>query len=233
MAITRTQTTITDTTGQFLFSAYIGSIFPRVDNSSTLSKKLMIPSIKNGHAVIKYAEIPNQNTADMPLMVTQRNIANILSSLTGRPYGWNGSYFYNDCSSELKNFFASFGIWLPKESASQPRYGRMVDMSYASPEQRISYLMENGKPFLTIIYIGGRVVMYIGNYPNSYNKESPLMAMSYQDVWGLHPAGVNTRIVIGGSVFLPLLLQYPEIPNIQSLAAKQYFQVIYLDQVVE
>ncbi|MCC8398794.1 MAG: SH3 domain-containing protein [Rickettsia endosymbiont of Labidopullus appendiculatus] len=233
VAITRTQTTITDTTGQLLFSAYIGSIFPRVDSSSTLSKKLMVPSISNGYAEVKYVEVPNQNTADMPLMVTQRNIANILSSLAGRPYGWGNLYFYNDCSAELKNFFATFGIWLPRQSSDQSKYGRMVDMSSASPEQRISYLMENGKPFLTIIYIGGHVVMYIGNYPNSHNKESPLMAMSYQDVWGLHPAGVNTRIVVGGSVFLPLLLQYPEIPNIQSLAAKQYFQVVYLDQVVE
>ncbi|WP_375319238.1 SH3 domain-containing protein [Candidatus Tisiphia endosymbiont of Oplodontha viridula] len=233
VAITRTQTAITDTTGQFLFYAYIGSIFPINNNSSTLSKELMIPSISNGYAVIKYAQVSNQNTVEMPLMVTQRNIANILSSLIGRPYGWGNLYFYNDCSAELKNFFATFGIWLPRQALDQSKYGRVVDMSAASPEQRISYLMENGKPFLTIIYIGGHIVMYIGNYPNSHNKESPLMAMSYQNIWGLRPAGVNTRIVVGGSVFLPLLLQYPEVPNIESLAAKKYFQVIYLDQVVD
>ncbi len=59
------------------------------------------------------------------------------------------------------------------------------------------------------------------------------IATTYLRGLAMTPAGVNTRIVIGESVFLPLLLQYPEIPNIQSLAAKQYFQVIYLDQVVE
>lgn len=41
-AITQTNTTIIDSNGRFLFTAYIGSVFPIVDRKNTSNKKLMI-----------------------------------------------------------------------------------------------------------------------------------------------------------------------------------------------
>ncbi|KJV92634.1 nlpC/P60 family protein [Rickettsia bellii str. RML Mogi] len=133
----------------------------------------------------------------MPLDFTRHNMANLMSSLIGRPYGWGNMYFYNDCSAELKNLFTPFGIWLPRNSGAQAEFIKenfyTVDMSAATSLERLSYLMKNGKPFLTIIHIEGHVFLYIGNYPNVHNKESTLMAMTYQNIWGLRP---KTKIVV-------------------------------------
>ncbi|ARD86128.1 hypothetical protein A3306_02600 [Rickettsia bellii] len=113
----------------------------------------------------------------MPLDFTRHNMANLMSSLIGRPYGWGNMYFYNDCSAELKNLFTPFGIWLPRNSGAQAEFIKenfyAVDMSAATSLERLSYLMKNGKPFLTIIHIEGYVFLYIGNYPNVHNKEVP------------------------------------------------------------
>ena len=226
-AITNTKTSILDSKGNFLFYAYIGSVFPMInDNTGT---KLMVPDVVNGYAVIKYAKISKQHISIMPTLATPRNIATILKGLVGRPYGWGNAYFYNDCSAELKSLYTPFGIWLPRHSAHQAELGEVVDMSHSTPEQRLDYLMKNGKPFFTIVYINGHVVMYLGNYPNPQNKRE-LMAMSYHNKWGLKSVEEeNTRIILGGGVFLPILLQYPEMPHVKSLAAEQYFKVVFLD----
>lgn len=231
-AITKTKTNIVDLNAKFLLTAYIGSVFPIIDNKNSLNKKLMIPSAENNQAIVKYALVPNTNIETMPLSFTRHNIANLINNLIGRPYGWGNMYFYNDCSAELKNLFTPFGIWLPRDSIDQAKFIKenfhAVDMSASTPSERLSYLMKNGKPFLTIIYIEGHVFLYIGNYPNAHNKESSLMAMTYQNIWGLRPKNENSRIVIGGSVFFPLLLQYPEAPTVQSLTDKKYFNILYL-----
>lgn len=106
----------------------------------------------------------------------------------------------------------------------------MVDMSASNKEDRLSYLMQNGRPFLTIVYIGGHVLLYMGNYQNP-NKPDETMAMTYQNIWGLKPNPPTRRAVIGQSVIFPMLLQYPEDTNLISLAGKQFFQVSYLDQL--
>lgn len=229
-AITTTNTSIIDTQGNFLFSAYIGSVFPVANNLGASIMKIMVPVAENGHAVVKYALVSKQNASIMPMLATPHNIANIIRSLVGRPYGWGNTYFYNDCSAELKGLYTPFGIWLPRHSAYQAESGKIVDMSHATPEQRIEYVVGNGKPFFTLIYINGHIVMYIGNYPNPYNKNS-LMAMTYHNKWGLKSIKEeNTRIILGGGVFLPLLIQYPDMPDVKSLAAEQYFKVTFLDQ---
>jgi hypothetical protein len=123
-----------------------------------------------------------------------------------------------------------FGIWLPRHSSNQVSAGKMVDMSSATEDKRLSYLMENGQRFLTIIYIGGHVVLYVGNYQNPM-KASSLMPMTYQNLWGLSPTPSNRRAVIGKSVLFPLLQQYPEDTSLSSLANHKFFQVSYLNQL--
>lgn len=237
-AITHTKTSIIDTNGRFLFYGYVGAVFPIVDNKSSTYKQIIIPGIKDNQAVIQYAMLSIKDIETMPLSPTKHNMTNIISSLVGRPYGWGNKYFYNDCSGELKNLFTPFGIWLPKGSVTLANIAKkhfdVVDMSFKNASERLSYLMQNGKPFFTIVHINGHVFLYIGNYTN--NKS--LMAMTYQNVWGLHRVDKNgrdenTRVVIGGTVFFPLLLQYPEIPDAESLAAKPLFEILYLNKITE
>lgn len=224
-AITHTQTGLVDEKGQFLISAYVGSVFPA--NEVATGIKIMIPVVDTDHhATIKTTVVSFKNAVMMPLTATPHHFSTIMSHLLGRPYGWGSMYFYNDCSAELKSLLTPFGIWLPRHSSDQVTVGKIVDMTAFSQNQRLSYLIENGRKFLTIVYIGGHVFLYIGSYSNNQT----ITAMTYQNIWGLSPNPPTRRAVIGQSVLFPLLLQYSEDPTLISLAAKNFFQVSYLDE---
>ena len=76
----------------------------------------------------------------------------------------------------------------------------------------------------TLIYIGGHVMLYLGNT----TRNGVAVPVVYQDVWGLRPADNSRRAVIGGSVILPLLEHIPEDAALQSLAATPIFQISIL-----
>lgn len=228
-AITQTKTSMVDEKGNFLFSAYVGSVFP--GSSLSAGMQLMVPvAVGDRQAVIKRVIVPSSNAALMPVAPTPHQFSLVMKSMIARPYGWGSMYFYNDCSAELKSLLTPFGIWLPRHSSAQVTAGKMVDMTGETPEKRLAYLKENGQRFMTIVYIGGHVVMYVGNYPNP-RKQDSVMAMTYQNVWGLSPNPPSRRTVIGKSVLFPMLLQYPEDGTLTSLAAKKYFQVAFLNQL--
>ncbi len=89
-------------------------------------------------------------------------------------------YFYNDCSAELKSLFTPFGVWLPRHSSAQVYAGKMLDMSKDNEEQRLTYLIEKAHQLITLVYIGGHIVLFIGNYPNPNGPYHTTMAMTYQ-----------------------------------------------------
>lgn len=228
VAIVRTNTSIFDTNKQYRFNAYVGAVFPGKSNNT-----ILIPVADEYHnAHIMLAKVSKKDAAVMPLSATSHNFTIIMSTLIGRPYGWGNMYFYNDCSAEMKNFYTPFGIWLPRHSSNQMEIGRTVDKSSLDMQGRLNYLMTHGRKFTTIIYIGGHVLMYLGAYPNPdlHSKESKV-AMTYQSIWGLRPEDNSYRAVIGGSVLLPMLTQYPENSEVISLADKKQFQVSYLDEL--
>lgn len=230
-AITTTKTSIIDGSGQFRFLGYVGSVFPVMQKTND-GLKILIP-VKNNEqrAAVRLSTVSMIDATIMPLPATPRHFALIMATLVGRPYGWGNMYFYNDCSAELKSLFTPFGIWLPRNSGEQERAGAVVDMTVATPEKRLSYLLANGHPFLTLVYVGGHVVLYLGKYTNEHSPEREPMAMTYQNVWGFVPKDGSTRVVIGKSAFLPMLLQFPQSPELLSQAGKKVFKVIYLDDL--
>lgn len=228
-AITRTETSLTDAKGNHLLTSYVGSVFPGFLTGKKI--QLWVPVFSAEHkAEIGIAEVSGQEASLMPLTPTPHNFSQIMETMISRTYGWGGMYFYNDCSAELKSLLTPFGVWLPRNSGEQATYGKKVDLSSSTKEQRLSYLTKNGHPFLTLIYIGGHIILYVGNYPNP-NDPSEQMVMTYQNIWGLKPAAADRRAVIGQSVLFPMLLSYPEDASLNSLAASKYFKLSYMDQL--
>ncbi|MBA3660599.1 MAG: SH3 domain-containing protein [Gammaproteobacteria bacterium] len=227
-AIIETATSLVDNKGKLLLQSYVGSVFP-VDTAKGM--KLMVPvKDTDGNAIIKNAVVSPSQAVIMPLAATPKHFALIMKTLINRPYGWGSIYLYNDCSAELKSLLTPFGIWIPRHSSDQVTQGKIVDMTFATTEKRLAYLMENGEKFLTLVYLGGHVVLYVGNYPNPYDHQS-LMAMTYQNMWGLHPTPSTRRAVIGQSVLFPMLLKYPEDTTLASPASGKFFQLSYLSEV--
>lgn len=214
---------------QYAFTTYIGTVLPGLGSQGE-NYKLMIPARDlTGRAYVRTGFISKHLATPMPWSASKAHFAHLLKSLQGRPYGWGNLYFYNDCSAELKALFTPFGLWLPRNSRDQPTAGRMVDMATKSAPERMNYLLQNGKALSTIIYIGGHVLLYVGSYDNPRDLGHP-MPLSYQQMWGLRTADKTRLSIIGKSVFLPLLLTYPEDPPLRSELYSPIFQISHLDQ---
>jgi cell wall-associated NlpC family hydrolase len=194
-------------------------------NEANTARQILVPARDmEGRALIRRALLSDAQIAPAPLAATPRHLAMLMKALIGRPYGWGNSGLYNDCSSELQSIFAAFGVWLPRHSSTQMEAGRMIDLSSSTPAQRLDYLAQHGEPMRTLIYIGGHVMLYIGNT----TRDGRAVPVVYQDVWGLRPADNSRRAVIGGSVILPLFEHIPEDATLQSLAATRTFQISIL-----
>jgi cell wall-associated NlpC family hydrolase len=219
---------VSDTSGTFRFNATAGTLLPLAQSAmrgSATQYTVLIPARDiDGRAALREARLSDAALAPAPISATPRHLALLMKSLIGRPYGWGNMNFYNDCSSELQSIFSAFGVWLPRHSSAQMTAGDMTDLSSSTPAQRLDYLMEHGKPMRTLIYIGGHVMLYLGNTI----RDGRAVPLVYQDIWGLSPADDSRRAVIGGSVVFPLLLTIPEDLSLRSLAATRIFQMSVL-----
>jgi cell wall-associated NlpC family hydrolase len=229
-AITHTQTSILDAENHFLFSAYVGAFFPVKQAFPVLQIWVPVAGISQ-HAAMKAVTPPANSAVLMPLTTTPHHFAAVMSTLIGRSYGWGNLYFYNDCSAELKNLFTAFGIWLPRNSSQQANAGASVDMTSAMPSDRVAYLMKHGKKFLTLVYLGGHIVLFVGNAPNPNDPKHALMGLTYQNSWGLYPIPAVKRALLGKALLIPMLLQYPEDTSLGSFAARKFFKVTFLDEL--
>jgi hypothetical protein len=208
---------------------YIGTVLPVKNIHNDSIDEILIPiGDSDGNAKIATKHLINKDDAViMPFKMTPHNFAIVIKSLLNKPYAWGNLNFHNDCSSELQDIFAPFGIWLPRNSSSQIAYHdevtrKVIDLSALTAKDRIKYLIENGKKFTTIIYIDGHIMLYIGNYP---------MAMTYQNFYAMPEDGYY-RQIIGKSVFFPILEKYQENLNLTSLANKPTFKLLFLNSSV-
>ena len=119
-----------------------------------------------------------------------------------------------------------FGIFLPRNLLPQSLSGKRIDLSHYSTNERLNYLMKYGKLFKNLVYIKGHIMLSVGN-ADWHGRTVPII---YHNIWGLRPVAPQSRSIIGQSVFLPLLSQYPEVPELESLASKPLFIITYLDQ---
>lgn len=228
-AITQTNTSIIDNNGNYRLTTYIGTMLPFYGKNSSV--KVLIP-VKNsqGNAEIIPATVSGVAVEKMPLAVTPANFAKLLNQLVGRPYGWGGLEFFNDCSAELKDIYATFGIFLPRNSGQQIMAGKVVDISSQSLDGRIAYLNKNGHKLMTIVRIPGHVMLYVGAFQCENASVVPVV---YNNLWGLSPSDRSRRAILGGGVFLPLLAQYPEDIGLTSPLSRPVVQLVYLDQMPE
>ncbi|HTJ94690.1 MAG TPA: SH3 domain-containing protein, partial [Pararobbsia sp.] len=192
-AIVGASVPVRDTTGAFRFAAPAGTLLPIASRDGSGTDILVPVADADQRAQIRTARIAAGEQAIVPLpwAATPRHFATLMKALIGRPYGWGNTGFYNDCSSELQSIYAAFGIWLPRHSSNQMTAGKHVDLTSRTPAERIAWLAQHGVPLRTIIYIGGHVMLYLGNT----KRDDEVIPVVYQDIWGLRPAQ-NTRRAI-------------------------------------
>lgn len=196
-----------DASGLFRFEARIGSLFPLTDVASGPARVLIATSDDQGQAVLHEASLPTNSTAPFPLAPHRKRIASLANELMGQPYGWGGLYARRDCSSTLRDLFAPFGIWLPRNSSRQARVGETVDLQGLSPSAKAERIKERGVPFFTLLGAPGHIMLYMGRHRGR--------AMVFHTMWGVKTwsllQGHGRRIV--GSTVITSLTPGKELPS--------------------
>ncbi len=157
--------------GLFVENARVGMILPlSAPKKSGASFKQKIIAFKRdlqGNAVKLYVSYDESVFAPFPMPFTDENIARTIHNIGTQNYGWGGMYENRDCSSFIRDVFANVGIWLPRNSKAQVEHGKVAQGSkyMALPrgnQDKIAFIKEFAKPFRTIIWLKGHIMLYAG-----------------------------------------------------------------------
>lgn len=182
---------------------YKNSDFLVVTNSQKFRFGSILPFIKNGENFkIKILnEILDKNEIEnFPLKFNDKNIKKVMEKFHLQAYGWGGFMGFKDCSLLMRDFFAIFGVWLPRNSKFQSIMGKKFDISNLNSSKKQKFITKNAQPYQTLLYLPGHIMLYIA--PN----------LVWHSIWGLKTKN-DKRAVIGGVVLSQLDIGIYKIPN--------------------
>jgi len=188
-------------------AAGVGAVLP-VEDTDGMRLRVAVPVGRDGQAQTQPVWLTQEQAALMPMPATPANISHAADQMMGQPYGWGGLDNKRDCSAATRDTLAPFGIWLPRNSAAQAKSGAYIDLTGMSNEEKEQAILKDGVPYLTLIWLPGHIMLYIGQY-----KGHPVV---FHDMWGmktLEADGSEGRKVVGKAVVTTLRLgeMYPEV----------------------
>lgn len=167
--------------GEFLVSGRVGMALPLTSvQEHEEFWQVLVPGRNHlGHAKAMPALVSKKDCRQMPFAPTRDNFAEILNSLMGQNYGWGGLYENRDCSALIKDIFSGFGLFLPRNSRAQAEAGLFIPLDGLSAAEKKELIAAQGRPLMTILYMPGHVMLYIGQNPASGE------VVVYHTIWGL------------------------------------------------
>ncbi len=191
---------VRDGTGRFLVEGRIGMLLPLVARGKHYDRVLVVTPGPDGKGWYREGLIPADAVTESPLSLDAEMLPKIADALLQSRYGWGGLFGERDCSSTLRDLFAPFGIWLPRNSSQQARVGRVIPLKELTPEEKIARIEQEGVPFETLLYRKGHIVLYLGLY------EGEVMVL--QNLWGVKTIDGEEegRHIVGRSVISTLQL---------------------------
>jgi hypothetical protein len=169
----------------------LGSIFP-IDNKT--KKYIVAKRGAKGYAKISEFTPTEVNLiAKKPIKFNQFNIAFIGKQLIGEPYGWGGKLKTRDCSTLTRDFFAPFGIYLPRNSSQQAHESDGVYMSLdgLNKKEKKATIMTYGRPCRSILFVKGHITLYLGK-----KEKEPIIMHNF---WGVRLKN-GKKHILGRSV---------------------------------
>ena len=181
-------------------STEIGAIFPLIKTTPLFYHVLTAICDTHGKAQTIVTKLSRKAAQIWPLELTKQNIASLANNFLGNPYGWGDLYNYRDCSETIRSLFAPFAVWLPRNSAAQAKTGKFISLKNLDNEQKQNLILKFGKPFTTLIWMPGHIMLYVGE------KSGKIYV--FHNPWGIHTVnylgGKSGRAVIGRTVITPL-----------------------------
>ncbi|MEF3191997.1 MAG: SH3 domain-containing protein [Campylobacterales bacterium] len=188
-----------DDKGRFRIYADLGTILPilRLENQKI---ELLLPLIDaDSSFMATTVTLPLEQAAPIPLPYTAANKEKIIKALAGQTYGWGGIGGLRDCSATLRDYFAPFGVWLPRNSGAQAKIGRHVSLKDLNDNEKEARIASEAIPFETLITFKGHVALFVG--VDEHNR-----SMIFHNVWGLRSftGTKEERKIIGQAVITTL-----------------------------
>ncbi|EQB34454.1 hypothetical protein M947_10635 [Sulfurimonas hongkongensis] len=189
---------IYDSEGNFLFSSKLGTLLALISEEEDYFIALAISSYKNSKPLFERVKISKTIAKKEVLDLDRDSLRAVMSEVFKDNYGWGGMYGQRDCSSMLRDMFAPFGIWLPRNSKEQARIGEVISLENLSDDEKIYTIIEKAIPFETLLYISGHIVLYVGLFDDEI--------IVFHNTWGVKTIedGVKGRAVIGKTIFSTL-----------------------------
>ncbi|MDR0827333.1 MAG: SH3 domain-containing protein [Desulfovibrio sp.] len=153
--------------------------------------------------------------APVPLTLSADNVARIGNAMLGQPYAWGNLDRGRDCSGLTQDLFTPFGIFLPRNSASQSRAGRVIPLTGLSLAEKEAVIKREGAPFRTLIGLKGHIALYLGYYQDK--------GLMFHNIWGLRTrdasGGCDNRAIVGKAVVTSLMpgIERPDLCSSGSL----------------
>ncbi|SHN69471.1 SH3 domain-containing C40 family peptidase [Desulfovibrio litoralis] len=173
---------------EFGVKAQLGTILPIAKKGHKGSLTLKVPvKGSDGKAKIALANFHGDEAVVKPLALTPNNIARVGNAMIGQPYGWGGYKELRDCSATTKNLYAIFGMWLPRNSAAQASWGKVINLKGMTAQEKEAIIAKDAIPFKSLIWMPGHIGVYIGNHPKT---KRPAF---FHNVWGIRmKSGLNS-----------------------------------------
>lgn len=171
---------------------FIGSLLPFKGREIALASRAA-----DGTAFLSWYPLQDALFSDFPVPMSSKTLMSFAAQMQG-PYVWGG---LRDCSSFLRDLFAPFGLYLYGNSYTQANSFQSLDVSSFSADKKKELLVKHGEPFLTLVYLPGHIMLYLGHK----NGEPILMHM----IWGVRTYDVflrQQRAVLGRLVISTLNL---------------------------
>ena len=186
--------------GKFLFKSQLGMILALIDETQKDYIVLAVSNYKNSKPLFIKAKISKAYAHKGKLLFNKQNIESSLKQLLTSKYGWGGIYGQRDCSSTMRDFFAPFGLWLPRNSFLQAKVGTVISLKNLNNNEKLKIISEKAIPFRTLLYKKGHIALYVGT-----NQGEIII---FQNVWGVKTKedGKEGRYLVGKALFSTLEL---------------------------
>ena len=190
---------LTDTNGHFLFYSRVGMRLSFYKKRGLYTyAKAVAPGAFNKPTFVT-VRFRHKDVTLKPLYLNQKNLTKITADVMKSNYGWGGLYEERDCSSTLKDIYAPFGIWVPRNSRQQSRIGKVISFKDLNTSEKEALIIKEGVPFETFLHRHGHIMLYLGTYEGNI--------MILHNMWGIKTVDDNAhegRIIVGKVVISTL-----------------------------
>lgn len=189
---------IKDSDGNFVFRSRVGMRLALISIHKSYYIALAITVGKDNSATYTKVKVPLNIAQEGKLLFNAKNLEKITSQMLNGHYGWGGLYQEKDCSSTLRDLFAPFGIWLPRNSSQQSKVGKVISLEGLDSQTKKELIIAQGVPFETLLYKQGHILLYLGEYKGEVSV--------LQNLWGIKTIadGIEGRKVIGRTIISSL-----------------------------